>query len=81
MPRKKKRLPPRCQYVDLWENKLTGETGYIQCGSAGTNAYQTCSEPGQHPPAPNVVDETTGWPVLSRGWTVEDIQPPIRRRS
>ena len=74
MQRKQKRSP-RCQYGKHWDNELTGETGYIRCGAAGTNRSQMCSDPGKHPPAPTELDENTSWPVLSRGWTVEDIQP------
>ena len=43
----KKRPPPRCQYRAIVHNKLTGDTGSFQCGGAGTNRYEMCSDPGK----------------------------------
>ena len=71
---RRRRGVPRCQYGRWWHNKLTRQRGWIQCGGPGTNRYQMCSEAGEHPRAPGEVDEKTGWPVLTGGWTVEQEQ-------
>ena len=80
MPRKKCRVP-RCAYGVIWDNQLTGQTAFIRCGNAGLTRSYMCSEPGKHPPAPDEVDDATGWPVLTHGWTLEDVQPPKPCRS
>ena len=71
---RRKRLPPRCQYGVWWDNQLTGQSGFFQCGGAGTSRPHTCSEPGKHPPPPGEVGED-GWPVPTRGWTIESVSP------
>ena len=81
MLRRNKKPPPRCQYGHWWDNELTGQKAYIQCGGAGTSRAQMCSEAEEHPSMPDKLDESTGWPVLERGWTVEKIWPLEPRRS
>lgn len=68
MPRRTKRRPPRCQYRAIRKNTLTGDLGFYQCGGAGTNRYQMCSEPGKHPEPPNDVGKD-GWLIEQNGWT------------
>ena len=79
MPQKK-RLRPRCEYGVTWNNELTGESGFFQCGGAGTSPSQMRSEPGAHPPSPDEVGED-GWPVPARGWTIKDTYRPAKPRS
>ena len=80
MPQKNRLPPPRCQFGVTWDNELTGESGFFQCGGAGTSPSQMCSEPGKHPPPPAEVGED-GWPVPVRGWTIKDISRPAKPRS
>ena len=67
---RKRRSPPRCQYTTIVHNELTGDTGSFQCGGAGTNRYQMCSEPGKHRKPPSEVGDD-GCPVEARGWTLK----------
>ena len=70
MARRRKRSL-RCEYREIVKNSLTGESALFRCGGPGLGPYTMCSEPGKHPPEPDQIDEDTGWPVETRGWTLE----------
>ena len=69
MGRRRRRLPPRCQYGVTVHNELTGESGWFQCGGAGTNRSQMCSEISEHKPPDEIGKD--GWPIEAGGWTLK----------